>query len=1208
MKHISIRVPWHDKKWNGHVCDCPTNNPFCMILKNICKDKNCEKEERVASKEWRSLSVDDLPACKGENGGFMNERSYKRKFTHVYQYNESDIPQTKLKPTTIEIPEYSYFGIPFRYMSRDRSDYLNERFPYFAPDEKAPFPTRWTFGRQRQYDILKWFRSNIVVGESLVTFYCKNSNPIDDDSRRIIIGLGEVCTISPILEYDSTIKKTYPFWELMMSHTIRKDLKKSKGFLLPYHEYLELDETVIREKTGLSKNQAIQDIKLTLDKLGDSEKILDELSYGCDYVSDHSMLIILNAARQCIENVKRHGLVGGDWSRQLRWIDEKIAQVKSLTGPFPSFAEGLRTLGFNYAYLIEQDLRNNGFCKVKDNPWEAFDKLLNGKIKIDGAAYNAELSRYRKVWVSITDDSKQVLELLTRFEIDSDIMSEWFNDPDWYEDLIANPYLLSEESKFGKVTPEMVDLGVISDPDIQGNYTPMKPSCIDTKIDERRIRAYIVYKLNAMSYEGDTLVSIQEMNDYINEVLSHENMKLPVHFFMTYKEFMGQKLSYINDMAFQLWEFNEMESFLRSVFKARTQRNVKTPLCEDWNSKVKSVAGYDENDERSVSAAETQIRALEMFANKRLCVLTGAAGTGKTSVVEAFLKCQQIQNEGVLLLAPTGKARVKLGKQSSYGEALTIAQFLTRQGYFDWENMMPSIPEEENKYSRSKNIIIDECSMLTTRDFYVLLKSVDLTVINRIILIGDPYQLPPIGDGRTFSDLCNYLRNNIPDAITSLSIVVRTIHTGDSDILALASWFSGTKPAKNADQIFDRIQKGDLHGDLSVYTWQDESVLKETIIKILDKELDNKKLSLKERIKEAIGIDDINVAKANPGVVEGFQVLSPVKNPVWGTYQLNNYFQDLVESNKMMYSTMITPNHFYFGDKVIQLKNLRMTSYPSRKEKQLSNGQIGFVSFANKDSAQVYFSGISNEKFYFKPQKNEDSEQIIDLAYAITIHKSQGSDFNTTLIVLPKRGLILSRELIYTALTRAKKKVILLIEDNMQWLMEYSKPQQSILARRNTNLFEYSVREEKISIPYVEGLIHKTLSGTIVRSKSEVIIADALYNEGVKFEYEKLMGENGHRCIPDFTFEDPSGDTIIWEHLGLLDNPSYKASWEKKHSFYNSIGFKDDVNLFTTCDHEGGSIDSNEIQKVVDRIKEIVVPQSANSGHSTRDKKKRKKK
>ena len=1206
MKHISIRVPWHDKKWNGHVCDCPTNNPFCMILKNICKDKNCEKEERVASKGWSSLSVDDLPACKGENGGFMNEKPYKRKFTHVYQYNKYDIPQKKLIPTTIEIPEYSFLGVPFRYMSRERSNYMNERFPYFAPDEEAPFPTGWTFGRQRQYDILKWYRSNIVEGESLVTFYCKNSNPIDDDARRIIIGLGEVSYVSPILEYDSTIKETYPFWELMMSHTIRKDLKQSKGFLLPYHEYLNLDDSLIREKTSLSKDQAICEIKLTLDKLGDSDKILDELSYGCDYVSDHNMLIILNAARECVENVKRHGLVGGDWNRQLRWIDDKIAQVKSLTGPFPSFAEGLRTLGFNYAYLIEQDLRNGGFCGVKDNPWEAFDKLLNGKIKIDNAVYNSELSKYKKTWMSVSEEAKRVLELLSRFEIDSDIMSEWVNAPDWYEELIENPYLLSEESYFGEVTPEMVDLGVITDPDIQGTFTPKMPSCIDTKIDERRIRAYVIYKLKAKSYEGDTLVSIQEMTDHINEVLSHDNIKLPVHYFKTYEEFMSDKLCFVNDMAVQLDEFNDMESYLRDRFKQRAQRSVKNPLQEDWNSRVKSVAGYDANDKRSVSAADTQIRALEMFGKKRLCVLTGAAGTGKTSVVEAFLKSQQIQNEGVLLLAPTGKARVKLGKQSTYGEALTIAQFLTRQGYFDWETMTPYIPDKERKYSRSKNIIIDECSMLTTTDFYVLLNALDLTVINRIILIGDPYQLPPIGDGRTFSDLCNYLKKNIPDAITSLSIVVRTIHTGDSDILALASWFSGTKPAKNADQIFDKIQQGDLKGDLSVYTWQDETVLKDTIVKILDQELDNKSLPLKERIKGAIGIDDINVAKANPDVVEGFQVLSPVKNPVWGTYQLNTFFQELVESNKIKYSTMMTPNYFYYGDKVIQLKNQRMTSYPSKKEKQLSNGQIGFVSFANKESAHVYFSGISNEQFYFKPQNKEDSEQIIDLAYAITIHKSQGSDFDTVLVILPKRGLILSRELIYTALTRAKKKLILLVEDNMQWLMEYSKPQQSILARRNTNLFEYSVRDEKISIPHVEGLIHKTRSGVIVRSKSEVIIADALYNEEIKFEYEKLKEENGHRCIPDFTFEDAGGDTIIWEHLGLLDNPSYRASWERKLEFYNSIGFIEGENLFTTRDHEGGSIDSNEIQEVVKKIKELVATQPKTIRHKVKQRKKRK--
>ena len=84
----------------------------------------------------------------------MNEKSYKRKFTHVYQYNKYDIPQKKLRPTTLEIPEYTFFGVPFRYLSKDCCSYLDERFPYFEKDEEPPFSSGWTFGRQRQYDIL----------------------------------------------------------------------------------------------------------------------------------------------------------------------------------------------------------------------------------------------------------------------------------------------------------------------------------------------------------------------------------------------------------------------------------------------------------------------------------------------------------------------------------------------------------------------------------------------------------------------------------------------------------------------------------------------------------------------------------------------------------------------------------------------------------------------------------------------------------------------------------------------------------------------------------------------------------------------------------------------------------------------------------------------------------------------------------------------
>ena len=214
---------------------------------------------------------------------------------------------------------------------------------------------------------------------------------------------------------------------------------------------------------------------------------------------------------------------------------------------------------------------------------------------------------------------------------------------------------------------------------------------------------------------------------------------------------------------------------------------------------------------------------------------------------------------------------------------------------------------------------------------------------------------------------------------------------------------------------------------------------------------------------------------------------------------------------------------------------------------------------------------------------------MLELAYAITIHKSQGSDFDTVLVVLPKTGRILSRELIYTALTRAKSKLILLIEDNTSWLMEFTKPQASILAKRNSNLFKYSVRKDNNEIPYVEGLIHKTLKpNLIVRSKSEVIIANLLYERGIKFEYEKMIKEYGKCCIPDFTFEDASGDIIIWEHLGMLDNPAYKESWEKKLLFYKSIGFIEGENLFTTIDHENGAIDSMEIVRTINKLEEIL--------------------
>lgn len=470
----------------------------------------------------------------------------------------------------------------------------------------------------------------------------------------------------------------------------------------------------------------------------------------------------------------------------------------------------------------------------------------------------------------------------------------------------------------------------------------------------------------------------------------------------------------------------------------------------------------------------------------------------------------------------------------------------------------------------------------------------DLAKINRLILIGDPCQLPPIGAGRPFADLCYRLQNKdtvpvLNSAITSLETVVRTITTGESDILTLASWFSSKKPKKGADEIFNKMATGDLNGDLQVMTWTDESDLEKCLMEALCIELGCTEDNLSAVLQHRLGIDSIKSLAANPNTIESVQVLTPVLNPIWGSLHLNECVQKWIGTYDKEFIQFSTQK-IYPKDKIMQLKNEKVEAYPSHQKYQLSNGQIGFVRSIYKGYANLIYAGIPNESFGKRGVSGEDSETPIELAYSITIHKSQGSDFNTVVLVLPKFGRILTRELIYTALTRAKKKLILLIQDNVYWLWEKTKPQASILAQRNSNMFEQLVaRENKSSIPYVEGLIHRTKNPNLmVRSKSEVIIANELISADIKFKYEEMFNRDGHQCLPDFTFVDLSDEIIIWEHLGMLTVPEYKTSWEKKLKFYNSIGFIEGENLFTTHDHENGSIDTTEIMKVIDKIKNLV--------------------
>jgi hypothetical protein len=226
----------------------------------------------------------------------------------------------------------------------------------------------------------------------------------------------------------------------------------------------------------------------------------------------------------------------------------------------------------------------------------------------------------------------------------------------------------------------------------------------------------------------------------------------------------------------------------------------------------------------------------------------------------------------------------------------------------------------------------------------------------------------------------------------------------------------------------------------------------------------------------------------------------------------------------------------------------------------VANGEIGIVTYTKKrqggDYLQVGFSTQDGVTYrYYRNQAQDD----LELAYALTVHKAQGSDFEVVFLIIPKDAQTLSRELIYTGLTRFRKRLVLLIEGDTSTMRALRLPGNSATHLRNTNLFTLSLRpdETRPEIPYPEALIHRTRRGVLVRSKAEVIVADILDTlvgdpSEIDWKYEEPLyhpdDPNDYR-LPDFTI-GYAGDIYYWEHLGMLSVPAYHEGWKRKRRWY----------------------------------------------------------
>ncbi len=372
-------------------------------------------------------------------------------------------------------------------------------------------------------------------------------------------------------------------------------------------------------------------------------------------------------------------------------------------------------------------------------------------------------------------------------------------------------------------------------------------------------------------------------------------------------------------------------------------------------------------DKKNLSAE--QISAIRSALTSNVSILTGGPGTGKTTCLRALIDVLEIRQLSYALASPTGRAAKRLANATGRG-ASTIHRLLgfSSDGSFQFN---------ENRPLDIDFLIVDEASMLDLLLFFHLLKA--LKADTQLLLVGDVDQLPPVGAGDVLRDL-----------ITSKTIPVSRLTT-------IFRQAEASKIITNAHRVNQGIMpnfSNSLGGDFFIFPANDADAAANWIVDLVA-----------ERIPKKF--------KINP--ITDIQILSPIYRGTAGVDALNSALQNrlnpktAVKQEQKLFGTL-----FRLGDKVMQIRN--------NYEKDVFNGDIGYIDVIDEaeQSLTITFDGVRNVNYNFS-----EADELV-LAYAISVHKAQGSEFPAVVLpVLTQHYVMLQRNLLYTAITRASKLSVL---------------------------------------------------------------------------------------------------------------------------------------------------------------------------------------
>ena len=516
-----------------------------------------------------------------------------------------------------------------------------------------------------------------------------------------------------------------------------------------------------------------------------------------------------------------------------------------------------------------------------------------------------------------------------------------------------------------------------------------------------RIRSGIQYALLQASNEGHTYLPMPELTQRASNLLQIEPEYIEKHYMnlaMDRKIIMRQAG---NTTQIYASSFFYMEANTATMLK-QLNANFNVPDIE-IEERLRQIEKQTKMD-----LDEHQVEAVKEAVRNGLLVITGGPGTGKTTTINTIIRYFELEGMDIFLAAPTGRAAKRMSEKTGF-EARTIHRMLELNGGMEGN---AGFEKNEQNPLETDVIIIDEMSMVDISLMYALLKAI--AAGTRLILVGDVNQLPSVGPGSVLKDIIDSNEFHT----VKLTKIFRQAST--SDIIVNAHKINRGEPVsldnKSMDFFFLKRYEAD---------------------KIINVTLQ----LIKQKLPKFVGASEYDI-----------QVLTPMRKGLLGVERLNGILQMYLNpADKRKREKEHGGTIFREGDKVMQTKNNYQLEWEIRSKYGLCidkgtgifNGDMGIIEEIN-DFAETMTVSFDEGRMVEYPYKLLDE---LELAYAVTIHKSQGSEYPAVVIpLLSGPRMLMNRNLLYTAVTRAKKCVTIvgnditfnqMIENNSQ-LKRYS--------------------------------------------------------------------------------------------------------------------------------------------------------------------------